>query len=99
MQLCFIGLLIVQIELTIVYNGISGLQSFSNLGQMIPFIIGLGGFVKVLWGKGCLIWEGKAEEEPETLEKLGEYERAMAKYIADRVRLERKPTLIRVATA
>ena len=41
--------LIVSIELCIVWNHIYGVASVSQVGQLIPAVIGTGGLVKVLW--------------------------------------------------
>lgn len=80
-QFVFIALLIAQIELTLVWNNVGGLQSLSSLGQLIPFILGVGGLIKVLWGKACLIWrENKGIAEVRE-GRAGEYEKAMARYL------------------
>ena len=81
LQFIFIALLIVQIEMTLVWNKVDGLQSLSSLGQLIPFTLGVGGLIKVLWGKACLVRRGN-----EVIEKGGEgpvrdYESAMARYL------------------
>lgn len=94
-QLLFIIVLIVQVELTIAWNNMSGLHTLATLGQLIPFILGVGGLIKVLWGKWKMISKGVEETESE---EGGEYEEAMAKY------LERKETItsrsvVRAATA
>ncbi|KAL2044636.1 hypothetical protein ABVK25_012270 [Lepraria finkii] len=92
-QLGLIISVIIQVELTIVWNGISGLQSFSNLGQLIPFIMALGGLLKVLWGKGCLLWHGRAEELDESEVFVGEYEVAVARYRERKQRADSAPVL------
>ena len=51
----------------------------------------------MLWGKACLVWEGRAEE-PEEYEKRGEYEKAMAKYVEGKKQVDGLPVLSRVAT-
>jgi hypothetical protein len=50
-------ILILQVELTIAWSNIYGLASIASVGQLIPIILGVGGLIKVLWGKGCLIWK------------------------------------------
>ena len=95
-QLKLIIFLILQVELTIVWNHISGLQSFSSLGQLIPFILGVGGLLKVLWGKWTLVRKGIRETR---LEYKGDYEIAMARFLEGR---EKKPVdqkVVRAATA
>ncbi|KAL9128878.1 MAG: hypothetical protein Q9217_002535 [Psora testacea] len=81
LQFLLIAVLIIQVELTIAWNRISGLDSLSPLGQLIPFIIGVGGLVKVLWGKACLIKRGIKDDFHAHLEREGEYEEAMAEYL------------------
>lgn len=73
-----IVIMIVQIELTISWNHIQGLQRLNTLGQLIPFILGVGGLVQVLWGKSKEIMSGQKEIMNE---ELGEYEVAMQTYI------------------
>ena len=97
-QLVFIALLITQIELTLRWNNVSGLQSLSSLGQLIPFILGVGGLIKVLWGKGCLV-----RRESNGLSKgretmAGEYERAMADFLEMKNKRLDRP-MLRAATA
>ncbi len=82
-QFVFVGLLIAQVELTLVWNEVGGLQSLTSLGQLIPFILGVGGLVKVFWGKACSVWRGNGgiaggEEEGRV---GGGYEVAMARYL------------------
>ena len=93
-QFVFIALLIVQVELTIAWNHVSGLQRLTSLGQLIPFILGMGGLVKVLWGKGQMVWRGEKEGR-EVGE--GEYEMAMARYLEWK-NGGREPGIIRMAT-
>lgn len=80
-QFVFIILLVIQVELTIAWNHVSGLQSLSTVGQLIPFILGVGGLVKVLWGKGRMIWRSEKEEDWGREGLLGDYEKAMARYV------------------
>lgn len=98
-QFVFIALLITQIELTLVWNRVAGLQSLSSLGQLIPFILGVGGLVKMLWGKARSVWRGRkgiVEEREEG--RVGEYEVAMARFLEMKSRkLER--SVLRAATA
>ncbi len=65
------------------WNEVGGLQSLTSLGQLIPFILGVGGLVKVVWGKACSVWRGDvgiagAGEEGQV---GGGYEVAMARYL------------------
>ena len=73
--------LIVQVELTIAWNNISGLQSVSTVGQLIPFILGVGGLIKVLWGKWRLIRSGIKETLDMDIRPPSEYELAMEQYL------------------
>ncbi|KAL9047202.1 MAG: hypothetical protein Q9214_000166 [Letrouitia sp. 1 TL-2023] len=41
--------LILAIELCIVWNGIKGMGGFGAVGQLVPAVIGIGGFTKVVW--------------------------------------------------
>ena len=47
-------LLVVQVELTIVWNHFDGLKNLRSLGQLIPFILGVEGLLKVLWANDVL---------------------------------------------
>ncbi|KAL8951528.1 MAG: hypothetical protein Q9222_002499 [Ikaeria aurantiellina] len=74
-------LLIIQVELTIVWNHVTGLKTLSSLGQLIPFILGVGGLLKVVWAKWCLVQKGIGEDVDANLRHHTEYELAMMKYI------------------
>ncbi|KAI4124526.1 MAG: hypothetical protein LQ347_005706 [Umbilicaria vellea] len=78
--LAMIVFLIVQVELTIVWNSISGLSSLSTLGQLIPFILGMGGLLKVLWQKFELVRKG-VKEEAMVQKYTSPYEEAMEIYL------------------
>lgn len=80
-NLLIIVALIVQVELTISWNHISGLQNLNTLGQLIPFILGVGGLLKVLWEKRCMVWKGIKEVPRENGHHLGDYEAAIEKYL------------------
>ena len=81
-QICIIGVLIAQVETAIVFNNVGGLNSLSTLGQLIPFLLGVGGLVKMLWGKWRLLHKGiKEEREPG---QESDYEKAMALYLERR---------------
>lgn len=80
-QFIFIALLITQIELTLVWNHVAGLQSLSDLGQLIPFILGVGGLIKVLWGKARLLWRENKGIAEGIERRTGKYEMAMARYL------------------
>ena len=73
--------LILQVELTIAWNNISGLQSVSTVGQLIPFILGSGGLIKVIWGKWCLLRSGIKETQDMDLRPPSDYELAMEQYL------------------
>jgi hypothetical protein len=46
-----IALSILGVELTLVWNSISGVYDISSPGQLIPLAIGIGMLGQVLWGK------------------------------------------------
>ena len=81
-EFCIVGTLIVQVETAIAFNNVWGLNSLSTLGQLIPFILGVGGLVKILWAKWRLLREG-LKEGPE-LGQESDYEKAMALYLERR---------------
>lgn len=39
-----VALMIVAVELTLAFNSITGVYTIKSTGQLIPFIVGLGGF-------------------------------------------------------
>ena len=80
-KLSLITMLIIQVELTIAWNNISGLQRFDTLGQLIPFILGVGGLMKVLWSKWCLLRSGIVDNRDMEKRITGEYELAMEEYL------------------
>ena len=80
-NLFLIILFIVQIELTIVWNHINDLDGFTSLGQLIPFILGVGGLVKVLWSKWRLIHDGVREDTDYNSPPLTKYEAALKTYL------------------
>jgi hypothetical protein len=43
------SVLIIATELTIQWNGIKGVQNLSSVGQLIPFTLGVGGLLKVIY--------------------------------------------------
>ncbi|KAF2181100.1 hypothetical protein K469DRAFT_265222 [Zopfia rhizophila CBS 207.26] len=90
--------MILQLEFTIVWNGVRGLGGLENVGQLIPFIIGVGGLGLVLgrWGEygwGCLrgkrewrtmVEEVKAERQDDDLvEGIGKVYEEWKKRIAE----------------
>ena len=79
--------LIVQVELTIVWNHMQGLQNLDTLGQLIPFIIGVGGLVQVLWKKWKQVRSG---EDEGGRPKGGQHEEAIEIYIKWRNNRENK---------
>ena len=79
-HLLLIIILIVQVELTIVWNHIHGLNSLTSLGQLIAFILGVGGLLKVLWGKWRLVRQG-IKDEIGLHRTPDDYEAAMDTYI------------------
>ena len=81
LQFLLIAALIVQVELTIVWNNISNLNSLAPLGQLIPFIIGLGGLIKVLWGKARSIRSGTTDGLDRGVKPKNRYEEALDEYL------------------
>lgn len=79
-HLAIIILIIVQVELTISWNHVQGLNSLTSIGQLIPFILGVGGLLKVVWGKWCLVRRG-IKEEIGVQEVPDDYENAMKTYL------------------
>lgn len=77
-----IVILVVQVELTIAWNHVSGLQTLNTIGQLIPCILGVGGLAQVLWGKGKGVVRGEDERIDGTLGAGNEYESAMATFVA-----------------
>lgn len=41
--------LVLSVELTVAWNGVSGVNQIGTVGQLVPFVLGVGGLVKVLW--------------------------------------------------
>lgn len=95
-QFCIIGTLIVRVETAIAFNPIEGLNSWSILGQLIPFTLGVQGLIKGFGGKWRLLHEGVKEEQES--EEETEYEKAIALYLE-----RRKPwverSIARIVTA
>jgi hypothetical protein len=47
---CFcLALAVIAVELTLIWNFVSGINSMNSVGQFIPFTVGVGGLVQVLW--------------------------------------------------
>lgn len=78
--LAMIVFLVVQVELTVAWNSISGLSSLSTLGQLIPFILGVGGLLKVVWQKWKLVRKG-SKEEATVQDHTSPYKEAMETYL------------------
>lgn len=91
-NLLVIIILIVQVELTISWNNVSGLQSLTTLGQLIPFVLGVGGLIKVIYGKWCLVKNGIKEDSQLETRHMGEYEVAIEKYLRWKDRQLTQPT-------
>ena len=73
--------LVIQVELTIVWNHVDDLKTLSSLGQLIPFILGVGGLLKVIWAKWCLVRKGIREDMNANARPVSDYEEAMVRYI------------------
>ena len=83
--------MVLQVELTIKWNHVEGLDAFDSLGQLIAFCLGVGGLFTVIWGKRSRVcdmgkgeWRkvGKMAKEEWTggVEK-GEYEMAIERWL------------------
>ena len=83
--------MVLQVELTIKWNHVEGLDAFDSLGQLIAFCLGVGGLFTVVWGKRSRVsdilkgkWRkvGKMAKEEWTggLEK-GDYEMAIERWL------------------
>jgi len=57
--------LVLSIELTLAWNHISGVNIIGTVGQLIPFILGVGGLVKVLWSRLRMGGDSDGEEAGE----------------------------------
>lgn len=80
-NLLLIILFITQVELTIVWNHVSGLNNLTSLGQLIPFILGVGGLLKVLWSKWRLVRSGIREDSKSSCPPPTDYETAIEAYL------------------
>ncbi|KAL8782989.1 MAG: hypothetical protein Q9213_004946 [Squamulea squamosa] len=80
-QLIVFMLLVMQVELTIVWNHVDDLKTLGSLGQLIPFVLGVGGLLKVLWAKWCLIRKGIGEDVDANFRPVTAYEEALIRYI------------------
>ena len=74
-------ILVIQVELTIVWNHVDGLRSLSSLGQLIPFVLGVGGLLKILWTKWCLVRKGIGEDFDAKFRPVSAYEEAILRYL------------------
>ena len=81
--LLVLTMLVLQVELTIAWNHVRGLQRLDTVGQLIPCILGVGGLLQVLWGKGKGVVRGVDErvEAGVGAEQREEYEVALGRYI------------------
>ncbi|MCJ1364488.1 hypothetical protein MMC16_003599 [Acarospora aff. strigata] len=57
--------LVLSIELTISWNRITNVNNIRTVGQLIPFILGCGGLIKVLWAKLRMSWHSTGQEAGE----------------------------------
>jgi hypothetical protein len=54
---------VLAVELVLRWNYVKGVQAFGTVGQLVPFVLGVGGLSKVLWTKSKLLWEGRRPEK------------------------------------
>ena len=83
--------MVLQVELTIKWNHVEGLDAFDSLGQLIAFCLGVGGLFTVIWGKRsrvCDMGKGEwgkvckmAKEEWTGGVEKGEYEMALERWL------------------
>lgn len=92
-HLVVVGIMILQLELTISWNNIRGLSIINTLGQLIPFVLGLGGLIRVVWCKWRLVMRGIKEEMLLDSRPTDEYGMAMEKYLRwkEMLRTEQPP--------
>lgn len=90
-EFAVIVFMVLQVELTIKWNHVEGLDAFDSLGQLIAFCLGVGGLVTVIWGKRsrvCDMGKGEwrkvcemAKEEWTGDVEKGEYEMAIERWL------------------
>ena len=80
-NLLLIIILAIQVELTIIWNHVSGLNSLTSVGQLIPFILGVGGLLNVLWSKWRLLRSGVREGSGLEMSPATRYEAAIETYL------------------
>lgn len=92
-HLVVVGIMILQLELTISWNNVWGLSIINTPGQLIPFVLGLGGLIRVVWCKWRLVMRGIKEEMLLDSRPTDEYEMAMEKYLRwkEMLRTEQPP--------
>ena len=83
-QVAFVILLILQVEFTITWNNVDGLYSLSSLGQLIPFITGVGGLLKVFWVWLRAFWIKEDAGLEGSVEPRSAYETVIANYVDSR---------------
>ena len=77
----YVAALILQVELTISWNHIAGLQDLATVGQSVPLIVGVGGLLLVLLKKWQQISKGYSEEKSEMMREPSDYEKAIRIYL------------------
>lgn len=64
--------LVLSIELTVWWNSITGVNQIGTVGQLVPFVLGVGGLIKVLWSwlqlRFATVREDGLEHEPNSPE-------------------------------
>ncbi|KAF2404823.1 hypothetical protein EJ06DRAFT_553643 [Trichodelitschia bisporula] len=65
------SILVIGTELTIQWNYIKGVQTIANVGQMVPFAIGVCGLTKVVWVALCDAAKGRVVTEEERAYRFG----------------------------
>ncbi|MCJ1412124.1 hypothetical protein MMC19_006216 [Ptychographa xylographoides] len=68
MTLFFAISLVLVVELGIVWNAVQGVTGMGTVGQLVPFVLGLGGLVKVGWSWIC---DGSGDGEGEGKGAMG----------------------------
>lgn len=94
----FIVGVVLSVELTLRWNGVTGVNQIGTVGQLVPFVLGVGGLIKVLWSwlqmrLGTVHDEGldDGERSPESrlanayYERKEAYERSIGKITPDGV--------------
>jgi hypothetical protein len=79
---------VLAVELVLRWNHVKGVQAFGTVGQLVPFVLGVGELSKVLWTKSKLLWEGRRPEKRRDEVDEGGVDELADAYIARKERYE-----------